>query len=399
MKTFLYKARNGKGEIITGTVKAANEVEAESILVKHNLSALDIAAEKSNSFSFGFGKKVNSKDKAVFSRQLSTMISAGLPLPKAIKVASVQARNDTLKDIYQSIFKDLEEGTSFSNALARHPEAFDKVFVSVVSAGESTGKLDVVLKQLADQLENDNNFINKLRGAMYYPGFILLALIGIAAYMLIVVIPQLKGIFESAGKSLPIATTILLSMSDFVQSKWWALLMIFIVLGVLLKYWAGTKGGGKVKDRLQLNLPGLKKLFEGIYMYRFTKIMSMLIGAGVPLLDALKIGASVMNNSIYEESIARVAGQVEKGVPLSVQLSKDIVFPPFLGQMAAVGEETGQLDNVLSKVSDYYEESTDQAIKTISTLIEPVILVVMGLGVAFLVFAVLVPIYNIAQIQ
>ncbi|MCL5410326.1 MAG: type II secretion system F family protein [Patescibacteria group bacterium] len=399
MKTFLYKAKNSRGEIITGTVKAINEIEAEGILVKHNLIALDIASEKSKPLSINFHRKASARDKAVFARQLSTMISAGLPLAKAIKVTSSQAANPQLKTVYQSIYKDLEEGMSFSNALARHPQVFDKVFVSIVNAGENTGKLDVVLKQLADQLENDNNFIGKVRGAMYYPAFILIALVGIASYMLIVVIPQLKSIFDQAGAKLPIATRMLLAMSDFVRTKWWLVLVILIFLAVVFKYWSSSSSGKKAKDRLQLKIPGVSKLFDGIYMYRFSKIMSMLIGAGVPLLDALKIGGSVMNNSLYEASITKAASQVEKGVPLSIQLSKDPVFPPFLGQMVAVGEETGQLDGVLGRVADYYEEATEQAIKTISTLVEPAVLILMGIGVAFLVFAVLVPIYNIAQLQ
>jgi len=400
MKTFLYKAKNSRGEIITGTVKAANEIEAEGLLVKHNLIALEITSEKgSASLSLGFHRKVSAKDRAIFARQLSTMISAGLPLIKAIKVTSAQASSPQLKTIYQSIFRDLEEGLSFSNALARHPQTFDKVFISIVNAGENTGKLDVVLKQLADQLENDNNFIGKVKGAMYYPGFILAALLGIGAYMLIVVIPQLKTIFDGAGAKLPIATRMLLAMSNFVQTKWWLLLVIIIILVVVFRYWSDSASGKKTKDRLQLKIPGVSKLFEGIYMYRFSEVMSMLIGAGVPLLDALKIGGSVMNNGFYEKSITKAASQVEKGVPLSVQLSKDPVFPAFIGQMVAVGEETGQLDAVLSKVADYYEESTDQAIRTISTLVEPAVLILMGIGVAFLVFAVLVPIYNIAQIQ
>ena len=399
MKSFLYKAKNSRGEIVTGTVKAANQSEAEGVLVKHNLIALDIASEKgSGGGVIGFGRKVNAKDRAVFARQVSTMISAGLPLPKAIKITGAQARTEYLREIYTEIYKDLEEGISFSNALAKHPEAFDKVFVSIVTAGESTGKLDVVLKQQADQLENDNNFTGKVKSAMYYPGFILVALIGIGAYMLIVVIPQLKTIFDSAGANLPTATKMLLAISDFVQTKWWLLFIMIIIAIVFLRFWLNSSAGTRTKDELELRIPGVKKVFEGIYMYRFSKVMAMLIGAGVPLLDALKIGGSVMNNTVLEQSIAHAASQVEKGVPLSVQLSKDPAFPPFIGQMAAVGEETGQLDGVLNKVADYYEEATDQMIKTISTLVEPIVLVIMGLGVAFLVFAILVPIYNIAQL-
>lgn len=401
MPKFLYKAKNNQGQIVTGQVAAGSNIEAEKILSNHGFAVMDLSAEKAApTFSFSFmKKKVSAKDKAVFARQLSTMISSGLELPRAIKVTASQAKNEYVRDIYLDIYKDLEEGNSFSGALAKHSEAFDQIFVSVVNAGESTGKLDVVLKQLADQLENDNNFSAKIRGAMYYPGFILFALIGVGAYMMVKVVPQLKSIFDSAGASLPIATRILLALSDFLVNMWWLVLIIVIGVAIFLKYWLNSGSGVKMKDNFQVKFPLTKKLYEGIYMYRFTKVMSMLIGAGVPLLDALKIGGSTLNNGVYEASVVRIIDQVGKGVPLNIQLSKDPVFPPLIGQMAAVGEETGKLDAVFGNVAKYYEETTDQMIRTVSSLVEPVILMVMGLGVAFLVFAILVPIYNVAQLQ
>ena len=399
MKKFLYKAKGANGKIVTGTVTASNEFEAENVLMKHNLIAMELrsaAVSPINFLSF-LGTKIGSKDKAVFARQLSTMIGAGLTLPKSIKVASTQARTERLRSIYLDVYKDLEEGTSFSIALSKHPEAFDQVFVSVVGAGEATGKLDVVLKQIAQQLENDNNFVAKVKGAMYYPAFILLALVGIGTYMMVKVIPTLKGLFDQQGVSLPIATKILLSLSDFLVNSWWAALMIVVGVVVFLKFFFDSDSGAAVKDKLQIKTPGFKKLYENMYMYRLTQVLSMLLGAGVPLLNALKIGATVVNNGVYEEGLLDVVKYVERGVPLSAQLMKNPLFPELIGQMAAVGEETGQLDQVLLKVSDYYAEATDQMIKTISTLIEPMILVVMGAAVAFLVFAVLVPIYQVSQ--
>lgn len=399
MKKFLYKAKGANGKIITGTVTATNEFEAENVLMKHNLIAMELRSATTSPMSFLsiFSAKIGSKDKSIFARQLSTMIGAGLTLPKSIKVASTQARTEKLRSIYLDVYKDLEEGTSFSIALSKHPEAFDQVFVSVVGAGEATGKLDVVLKQIANQLENDNNFASKVKGAMYYPAFILLALVGIGSYMMIKVIPTLKTLFDQQGVTLPIATKILLALSDFLVNFWWAALMIFIGLVIFFKFFFDSSSGAAVKDKLQVKTPGFKKLYENMYMYRLTQILSMLLGAGVPLLTALKIGATVVNNGVYEESLLSVVKYVERGVPLSSQLMKDPVFPELIGQMAAVGEETGQLDQVLSKVSDYYAEATDNMIKTISTLIEPMILIVMGAAVAFLVFAVLVPIYQISQ--
>ena len=399
MKKFLYKAKGSNGKIVTGTVTATNEFEAENVLMKHNLVAMELRSATTSPFNVMafFTGKIGSRDKSIFARQLATMIGAGLTLPKAIKVASSQARTERLRSIYLDVYKDLEEGTSFSIALSKHPEAFDQVFVSVVGAGEATGKLDVVLKQIAQQLENDNNFVSKVRGAMYYPGFILAALFGIGGYMMVKVIPTLKGLFDQQGVSLPIATKLLLAISDFLVNYWWGAILIIIGLIIFLRFFFKSETGGAVLDKLQIKTPGFKKLFENMYMYRLTQVLSMLLGAGVPLLNALKIGATVVNNGVYEESLLSVVKYVERGIPLSAQLMKDPVFPEFIGQMAAVGEETGQLDQVLSKVSDYYAESTDQMIKTISTLIEPMILILMGGAVAFLVFAVLVPIYQISQ--
>ena len=395
MIRYLYKAKNEKGKIVTGTVKANNEIEAEKILGDHNLSAVDMSPLKQSKIAPHFGGKVNAKDRAIFARQLSTMISAGLPLPKALKIISAQTQKVHIRDVYLDVYSDLEEGYSFSSALAKHSNVFDRVFVSIVAAGETTGKLDIVLDQLATQLENDSNFIGKIRSAMYYPAFI----VGIAIYMLVAVIPQLQGIFESAGANLPWATSMLIGMSEFTKDFWWLLIIVLVGAVLFLRYWINSKSGAGAIDKAKVHLPPINKLFEGVYMYRFAKVMSMLIGAGVPLLDALKVGSSVMDNEVYEERLLDIIAHVEKGVPLSVQLLKSSEFPPIMGQMAAVGEETGELDKVLDKVADYYGETTDQMIKTISTLVEPAVLVIIGVGVAFLVFAVLVPIYNVAQLQ
>jgi type IV pilus assembly protein PilC len=234
---------------------------------------------------------------------------------------------------------------------------------------------------------------------MYYPGFIIMAMLVIGIYMLVKVVPTLKGFFDQEGAQLPIATRILLAISDAVQVYWWAVIMAIIGLIVFFRFFFESHSGAKVKDKLAIKTPMIKKLFEGMYMYRVTEIMSMLLGAGVPLLNAIKIAATTVNNGVYEEGLLNVAKYVERGVPLSVQLQKEPVFPSIFGQMAAVGEETGQLDTVLKKVSEYYQETTDQMIKTLSTLIEPAILLLVGCAVAFVVFAVLVPIYNIAQLE
>lgn len=399
MVKYLYRAKNNQGQIVTGTVTANNEFDAEKALLDNRLVVIDIIPEKKFSTSSIFKAKITTKDRALFARQLATMISAGMTLTKSLSIVSQQARNDRLKEIYNDVYKDLEEGYSFSSALAKHPEAYDRVFIAIVKSGETTGNLEKVLEETANRLENEGNFAAKIKGAMLYPAFILAALLLIGAYMMMKVIPQLKTVFEQAGSNLPILTRALIAVSDFLTQYWWVALLIVVVIIVALRYWIISDLGARTINRWEITIPGIKQLTTGIYMSRFSRVMEMLILAGVPLIDGLKIASGTMNNQVFEEGINEMVVEVEKGVPLSVPILKNENFPSLLGQMVAVGEQTGKMDEVLGKVAEYYEEETDQRIKSISTLVEPVILVIIGAGVAFLVFAVLMPIYNIAQIQ
>jgi len=396
---FLYKAKNGKGDIVTGSVQARNDFEAEKILFDNKLIAMDLIAEKNFELSSFIKFRPTIQDRAVFARQLATMISAGLTLSKAVSVAAANARNEQLKDVYYQVYKDLEEGKNFSTALSSHPEVFDRVFVSVAKAAETTGNLDVVLGQTADRLENDSDFSSKIKGALYYPGFIFLALVGVGVYMLVKIIPQLKVLFDNAKADLPWATRALLSLSDFMQSKWWIALLIIAALYFFARVWAISETGARITSLWLLVIPGIKNLALGIYMTRFSRILEMLIKSGVPLLDALKIVSSTINNVILEEEINNMVVEVERGVPLSTPMQRNDYIPKFVGQMVAVGEQTGKIDQILDKVAEYYENETSTKIKSISSLIEPVVLVIVGLGVAILIFAVLLPIYSLAQLQ
>lgn len=396
---FLYKAKNGKGDIVTGSVQARNDFEAEKILFDNKLIAMDLIAEKNFELSSYFKFRPTLQDRAVFARQLATMISAGLTLSKAVSVAAANARNEQLKEVYYQVYKDLEEGKNFSTALSSHPEVFDRVFVSVAKAAETTGNLDVVLGQTADRLENDSDFSSKIKGALYYPGFIFLALIAVGVYMLVKIIPQLKTLFDNAQADLPWATRALLSLSDFMQTKWWVVLAILAVLYFVVRVWAISEAGARVTSLWLLVIPGIKNLALGIYMTRFSRILEMLIKSGVPLLDALKIVSSTINNVILEEEINSMVIEVERGVPLSTPMQRNDYIPKFVGQMVAVGEQTGKIDQILDKVAEYYENETSTKIKSISSLIEPIVLVIVGLGVALLIFAVLLPIYSLAQLQ
>ncbi|MFA7253410.1 MAG: type II secretion system F family protein [Patescibacteria group bacterium] len=398
MPKFLYKAKNSKGEIVTGTVKASTSQEAENILVKHNLVATELIIEKRTSWEKFSIRKVSARDKAVFSRQMATMLNAGLSLTKTVSVIAKQTQSDKIRQIFLDVYNDLEEGYSLSSAMSRHPEAFDRVYVSVVNSGEATGKLDLVLNEMANELENDSQFMSKVKSSLYYPAFILICLIAAGIFMLTFVIPKLKSMFESAQQQLPILTRILIFVSNALVNWWWLIIILFIGIVIAVRFWSTTEAGARFMHNMQLTLPGISTIFTGMYMYRFNRILSMLIGAGVPLLDALRIAGSVINNVVYEESIMNVAAQVEKGVALSNQLEKEAFFPPLVSQMVAVGEETGELDKILSKLADYYEQSTNDVTKAISSVIEPAVLVLVGIGVAFMVFAIYLPIYQLNQV-
>ncbi len=397
MGKFLYKAKNDKGEIISGTVNASNESAAERVLYKNKLFVTELKADSVFIAKSIFTKKVSLRDKSIFARQLATMIESGLPLTKAISIQVTQTEAEHLKSIYQDIYTDLQEGHAFSTALSKYPEAFDQVFVSVVKSGETTGNLEIVLKQMADRYESDYTFISQVKSAMYYPVFILVALIGIATYMLIKVIPQLESLFTQSGADLPWATSAILALSRFLVAKWWIVIIVIVVVVYLIRLWIRTDQGEKTINQWQIEIPGVKDLSEGIYMSRFARVMEMLIQAGVPILDALKISGTTINNVIYKNSIEEMVAEVERGVPLSVPLQREKVFPNLIGQMVGVGEQTGKLDKIMGKMGEYYEEETSRKIKTISSLVEPIILVIIGVGVAFLIFAVLMPIYSIAQ--
>ena len=397
MTRFYYKAKNNRGEVVTGTVRASSQPEAEKILIAHNLVALDIIQEKTKTVSSFFVRRVSAKDKAVFSRQLATMLSAGLSLTKAINILIKQAKNERLRVVFTEIYRDLEEGFSFSSALAKHPEVFDRVYVSVVSSGESTGRLDAVLSELADEVENDNAFMNKVKGSLYYPVFIFCVLILAGIALMLFVVPKLQSVFDQAGESLPLATRMLIGISHFLISWWWLVLILVIALSIFIRYWLETDSGKMTVDNLKIKTPGLKIIFEGVAMYRFTRVLAMLLGSGVPLLDALKIGSAVVDNVIYEEAVTEVVHQVEKGVSLSTQLLKDDIFPPLIGNMVAVGEETGELEKMLTKIADFYDTEVDTAVDGLTALIEPLIIAFLGIVIGGIVVAMFLPILTLSS--
>lgn len=340
---------------------------------------------------------ITAKDKSFLARQLSTMIASGLALNKAMGILVTQEKNTKLKKVLQAVQTDIEEGASFSAAAAKHPDVFDSVFVNIVVSGETVGRLSEVLDHLADQMEQQASFTSKVRGAFAYPAFIFVAMIIVGAIMMVYIVPQLKQIFDEANATLPWSTQVIIALSIFLQNYWWAAIIGLIVTVVLGRVYLKSRAGQRLFDSLKLKLPG--GLGVEIAMARLTGTLAMLIQAGTPIIEALNVTADVVDNILYRELLTNAVEQVKRGVPLSVPIASSPLFPTIVAQMTAVGEQTGQLDKILANLAAYYEGEVDQKLKDISSLLEPIIIVIIGVGVGFLVYSILVPIYSIAQLQ
>lgn len=341
--------------------------------------------------------RVSIKDRAFLSRQLATMLASGIPLTDSVKVLLMETKNPTIQTALSEIIHDIEAGLSFSSAIEKHPALFSKIYVAMARSGEAAGKLEDVLLQLAENIEKENTLVGKIKSAMIYPLFIIIAMIGVAILMMVRVLPQLKSIFTESGIDLPLSTRILMGAADFMVQYWWLVVVGLIALAIGGRYYLKTPAGIVLLNQLQVRIPG--GISEGLYMVRFNRTMSMLVKAGIPIIQALDITSQVMNNVIYKEGLLQAEAQVERGIPLSTPLAQNPFFPTIVSQMVLVGEQTGKLDAILEKLAIYYEEEMDNKIRGLSSLIEPVIIVILGVGVAFLVMAILMPIYNITQVQ
>ncbi len=399
LNRYKYRARNKEGDIITGLVEAASMEAAEKTLSEHGMAVLSVETPKTFAEIFNLRGKVKMKDRANFTRQMATMVNAGLPLPQVLNLLSRSETSEVLKNAIIDIQEDLETGYSFSTALSKHPKIFSRVFINAVRAGEATGKLEVVLLQLADTLERDSQAGNKLKTMMLYPAFIVMAMVVVGGIMMVRVVPVLVSVFDEAEESLPLATKILIAISSFLINFWWLVLILFIAAIFGLRVYIQTERGKALFDQAKLRIYILRDLSKMFYMARFSRTLGMLVSAGVPLLESVQITSDAMDNVVYKHTLERVSIQLERGVAMSLALSKSDIFPPLISQMVLVGEQTGELDKVLVKMSKTYEEEYDTLIKGAATLIEPVVIILLGAGVAFMVFAILIPIYQISLIQ
>jgi len=397
MLTFAYEARNpATGQKVKAQVQADNEQGAAKLIRTQGLTPLSISLEKpSGSARF---QRIKTKDKVLFSRQLSTLINAGLPLVQSLRSVAQQTTNKPLKVVINEVIIDVEAGTAFHAALEKHPKVFNRVYVSLVAASEASGTLDTGLERLADQQEKDADLVSKVRGAMMYPAIVLLVMIAVVTFMIVKVLPQVQSIYAGIkGASLPFITRLLLAVSHFVTHFWWIVLILLVAAIFFGSRWARTLGGRSVIDKAKMRAWPIGPLFMKMYMARFARTGMTLVSSGVPLIQVLEITAEAVDNVHISNSLHKAIEKVKGGKALSDSITNDPNFLELVPNMLRIGEQSGAMETMLGKVADYYEKEVDNEIKAISTIIEPVMMVIMGIMAITIVAAILLPIYGLVN--
>ncbi len=398
MLTFEYKAKNGAGQAVRSIVQAENEAAAARLIRDQGMSPIEIKLTgQNNGILSRFKNHIGPKDKVLFSRQLSTLINAGLPLVQSLRNVASQTQNKALKLVITQVISDVEGGSALSAALGRHPQAFNRVFVSMVAAGETSGTLDKALERLANQQEKDAEILAKVRGAMIYPAIVILVMVAVVGFMIVKVLPQVEVLYKDLpGANLPLITRLLLALSHFTIKYWWVVLSLLAGGVFFTSRWARTGPGKEFVDKAKMKAWPIGPLFMKLYMARFARTGATLIGSGVPLIQMLEITGDAINNVHVEKSLKRAVEKVKGGKALSESLEGDPNFLELVPNMLRIGEQSGAIEAMLEKIADYYEKEVDTQIKNISTIIEPVLMVLLGVFAFTIVAAVLLPIYGLA---
>ena len=396
MKKFTYEARDkATGNIVKSLVQAESESEAAKALTAQGYMPLLIKEEVEGGWLARFTNRISSKDKIIFSRQLATLIGAGLPLTQSLHTVFEQTANKKMQEIVQEIIADVEGGKTLSSAFGKHPEVFNKIFIALVTAGEASGTLDDALKRIADQQEKDAAMVSKIRGAMVYPGIVLAVMVAVGVFMMVTIVPQVAKLYSDMKKTLPVLTSILIGISNFVINFWWLTLILLALAIFFARQYVRTEAGSRLLDNLKLNMPPFKGMFRRLYMARFTRMGQTLLVTGVPMLDMLAIAAEGVNNAVVAEEITRAAGKVQSGKALSAALQTEDYILPMVPQMIKIGEQSGRIDEMMGKTAQAYEDELDEEIQAISTMIEPIMMVILAIFAGVLIGAVLFPIYSL----
>jgi type II secretory pathway component PulF len=399
MALYNYKAYDKNQTKVTGLVDAVNESSAAEILKEKGYEVLSI--ETKTGFSFAslipFFNRIKAKDIVAFSRQFAVLVTANITIVQSLKILVTQTVSDKLRTTLADIAQEVDGGAKLSDSLEKRPKVFSNFFVNVVRSGESSGKLDEVLNYLADEMEKDYDMMSKIRGAMIYPAFIMSGLIGVGVIMMVSVVPKLTAVLEETGAELPLPTKILIGTSRIMQSYWWLLIIAIGGLVFLFRAITNTPGGSMAFDHFKLKMPIFGRLLNRIYLVRFTRSLNTLLVGGVAISKALKITSDVVNNAVFQDMITKTIKEVEDGNSISTVFSTSKQVPKMVSQMMTIGEETGRLDVVLANVTNFYGREITNMTNNLMTLMEPLIMLVMGVAVGIMVAAIILPMYNMAS--
>lgn len=400
MPVYLWKGSDRKGKPQKGDIEADNAAVARQLLLRRGITVKSFKEKPKDLSDYvpALQQKVKERELVIFVRQFATMIDAGLPLVQCLEILQEQQENTTFRRILRVIKKDVEEGSTLSEALKKHPKVFDILFVNLVTAGEMGGILDVILNRLAAYIEKISNLKKKVKGAMTYPGIVVTVAVVVVAVILIYVIPIFAGLFRDAGSSLPPLTLFVISISEFAQSYFHWILLGLILLVIAIGRIRKTEKGRDATDRLLLRLPVFGILLRKVAVARFSRTLGTMLSSGVPILDGLDIVAASAGNTVIEKALREVRAGIAEGLPIADPLQETKVFPPMVTHMIAVGEATGALDKMLSKIADFYDDEVDVAVDALTSLLEPLLIVFLGVTVGGLLVAMYLPIFQLADV-
>ncbi|MDP3986311.1 MAG: type II secretion system F family protein [Candidatus Veblenbacteria bacterium] len=397
MPLFDYRAKDLQGQTIEGVAEAPSEQAALDELAERNLTPFFLQERASRSVfqvSLKFFNRIRTRDLVVFSRQLAVMVSATVPLVQSLRILTKQTQSENLKIIVSEVADEVEGGAKLSAALSRYPDVFSSFYVNMVRAGETSGRLDETLNYLADEAEKNYDLMSKIKGAMTYPAFILVGLTVVGFIMMTFVVPKLTTILQETNTKLPASTRLLIATSGFFERFWWLIIILLIALAVGVRY-ATRRGPGRLLwHRLQLRLPIFGKILQRIYLVRFTRSLASLMLGGVPLTRGLEVVAGVVGNEVYRDLITRTIHEVEEGNSISTLFLESSAMPSMVSQMLVVGEKTGRLEEIMNRLANFYSREVENMVQGLVTLIEPIIMVVLGLAVGVMVSAIILPIYQ-----
>ena len=399
MKRFDYKAKEkATGKVVKGSIQAENEQTAGRLLLEQGYIPNSVVEQGKGGILTRMKGRVSSKDRIMFTRQFSTLIGAGLPLAASLRTVVEQTQAPGMKIIIEEILTNVESGRSLYDSFAAFPDVFNGVYLALIRAGETSGTLDLALKRLADQEEKDAAMLSKIKGALVYPAIILLVIIAVLAFMMIAVVPQVEDLYEDMDEELPALTQFLVNMTDFFGNYWWLVIIVLgIAVGGLWFYFKKTPSGQKSLDSIKIHVPIFGGLFRKLYVSRFARTAEMLLATGVPMLDAVKISIGAANNKIIEEDFGKSLEIIKGGKALSESLRDRKYMLPLVPQMASIGEESGKIDEMLGKAAQVYENELDEQINSISTMIEPILMVIMAGLIGVVVGGTLLPIYSLVN--